>query len=282
MNATVRAGRGAGAILFAGVLAFSIAAQAAPDDAALERLTRERLTPGATAIALGALALSLLLAFRRERLPSSAPPGAPRPPEPLREARLFRLRYDVSFERGRLTPAGRRGRQLALETASGQRIAWRPPDADFQPPRASSPTEHPTLDVLVAGGRAIATFDRATGGVALHEADLALVHGLGRRGRGLVLWPLFLATTAYAALAHRVLGTFLARDAGLSAQDRRLSLFVTAAFFALGELAALVVNLAIVSAVLRRVRRAQLRRHYESGLRAFLKDAAGGAGPANR
>jgi hypothetical protein len=238
---------------------------------ALERLTREQLTPGATAIALGALALSLLLAFRRERLPSSsAPPsGEPRLPEPLREARLFRLAYGLSFERGRLKPFGRKGRQLALETAAGQVIAWRPPDAAFQPPR-----EQP-LDVLTAGGRAIATIDRANGRVALHEADLDQLHGLGRRGRGLILWPLTLATTAYAVLAHRVLGSFLARDAGLSARDRRLSLFVSAAFFALGELAALVASLATVSAVLRRVRRAQLRRHYESELRAFLSSAAG-------
>jgi hypothetical protein len=236
---------------------------------ALERLTRERLTPGATGIALGALALSLLLAFRRERLPPpAAPSGEPRLPEPLRLARLFRLEYGLTFEQGRLRPSGRKGRQLALETASGQVIAWRPPDAAFPPPR-----EH-RLDVLAAGGRAVATVDRANGRVVLHEADLAQLHGLGRRGRGLILWPLVLATTAYAALAHRVLGSFLARDAGLSAQERRLSLFVSAAFFALGELAALVANLAIVSAVLRRVRRAQLRRRYESGLRAFLSRAA--------
>jgi hypothetical protein len=240
--------------------------------ALLEQLIRERLQVGETAIALGALAFSLLLAFRRERIP--APPQSDRPalPEPVREVDLFQQRYGVSFARGRLEPAGRTGRRLSLRDETGAAISWQPPDPGFAVPGPGGSAQ--PLAVLTAGGRAIASLDPTTKRVAFHEADLARLHGLGRRGRALLLWPLLLATGAFAALAARALDGFLAGDAGLSPPQLRASLMVIAAYFALGEAVLLGVALAIASAVLRRVRGTQFRRRYQANLGAALESAA--------
>jgi hypothetical protein len=240
--------------------------------APLEQLIRERLQVGETAVALGALAFSLLLAFRRERIPAPPGSGAPALPEPLREVDLFRQRYGVSFARGRLEPSGRSGRQLSLRDETGAAVSWQPPDPGFAVPAPGASAQ--PLAVLIAGGRAIATLDPTRKRAAFHEADLARLHGLGRRGRGLLLWPVLLATGAFAVLAARALDGFLAGNAGLSPPQLRASLLVIAGYFALGETVLLGAALAIASAVLRRVRGTQFRRRYQANLGAALESAA--------
>jgi hypothetical protein len=240
--------------------------------APLEQLIRERLQVGETAVALGALAFSLLLAFRRERIPAPLGSGSPALPEPLREVDLFRQRYGVAFARGRLEPAGRSGRRLSLRDDSGTTVAWQPPDPGFAVPGGGASGQ--PLAVLTAGGRAIATLDPTTKRVAFHQADLARLHGLGRRGRGLLLWPLVLATVAFAALAGRGLDGVLAVDAGLSPAQLRASLLVVTGYFALGEAVLLGAALAVASAVLRRVRGTQFRRRYQANLGSALESAA--------
>ena len=238
--------------------------------APLDDLTRDHIDPAAAMLALGALALSLLLAFLRERLPAP-PPRAdepPRLPEGAREVRLFRLRYGVSLESGQLDDGQRRRR--SLKTPAGRLISWRSPGRDFPADPGRS------LTILAAGGRAIASVDPATRRVALHEADLARLHGLGRRGRALILWPLFLATAAFALVMRRLLATYVASGAGrLPAAYLGSSVLVLSALFAIGLFVALALDIAILSAVLRRVRRSQLRRRYEPALRAFLSTLAG-------
>jgi hypothetical protein len=247
----------------------------------LEQVIRARLQAGETAIALGAVALSLLLAFRRERIPAQpAPPGQPALPESVREVQLSRQRYGVAFARGTLEPSGRSGRRLSLRTGAGPAVSWQPPDPSFSVPIDGAAGAQP-LAVLAAGGRAIASMDPVTGRVVFHEADLARLHGLGRRGRGLLLGPLLLATGAFAALADHALDGFLARNGGLSPSQLRLSLLVTAGYFALGEAVLLGAVLAVASAVLRRVRGAQFRRRYQTDLRAAL-EAAGVAPDADQ
>lgn len=245
--------------------------------APLEQLIRERLQVSETAVALGALGLSLLLAFRRERIPAPPGSGTTALPQPLREVDLFRLRYGVSFARGRLEPSGRSGRRLSLRAETGAAVSWQPPDLGFAVPVGGSSAE--PLAVLIAGGRAIATLDPVSRRVAFHDADLERLHGLGRRGRGLLLLPLLLATGAFAVLAGRALGGFLARDAGLSAPQLRMSLLVIAGYFALGEATLLGAVLAVASAVLRRVRGTQFRRRYQADLAAALERAARDFGP---
>lgn len=240
--------------------------------APLEQLIRERLQVGETAVALGAVAFSLLLAFRRERIPAPPGSGPPALPEPLRQVDLFRQRYGVAFARGRLEPAGRSRRRLSLRDDSGAAVSWQPPDPGFAVPGGGGSAQ--PLAVLTAGGRAIATLDPTTKRVAFHEADLARLHGLGRRGRGLLLWPLVLATAAFAALAARALDGALAAGAGLSTAQLRASLLVVAGYFALGEAVLLGAALAIASAVLRRVRGARFRRRYQASLGAALESAA--------
>jgi len=240
--------------------------------APLEQLIRERLQVGDTAITLGALAFSLLLAFRRERIP--APPAAPGVaplPDPVREVDLFRQQYGVSFVRGTLEPSGRSGRRLSLRPDSGPAVSWRPPHATF-PVSAGSAAGAQPLTALTAGGRAIASLDPVTGRVAFHEADLARLHGVGRRGRGLFLWPLLLATGAFAALAGRALDSFLVQNAGPSMLW--LTVLVSAGYFALGESILLGAALALASAVLRRVRGTQFRRRYQASLASALESAA--------
>ncbi len=249
------------------------AADGGASSAPLESLVRERLQAGETAIGLGALALSLLLALRRERI--AGPAVAPGQPQSLRsrEVDLFQQRYAVSFARGMLEPSGRSGRRLMLRPHEGVPVFWQPPDATFSVPVDGAAGARP-LAALTAGGRAIASLDPVTSRVAFHAADLARLHGIGRRGRGLLLWPLLLATAAVATLADRALDAFLAHNAGLSPSQLRLSVMVTAGAFALGEAVLLGAALAIVSAVLRRVRSARFHRHYESDLRTFLEDRA--------
>jgi hypothetical protein len=238
--------------------------------APLEQLIRERLQAGDTAITLGALALSLLLAFRRERIPAPpAPPGVPPLPDPVREVDLFRQQYGVSFVRGTLEPSGRSGRRLSLRPDSGPAVSWRPPHATF-PVSAGSAAQ--PLTAITAGGRAIASLDPVTGRVAFHEADLARLHGVGRRGRDLFLWPLLLATGAFAALAGRALDSFLAQNAGPS--TLWVTVLVSAGYFALGEAVLLGAALALASAVLRRVRGTQFRRRYQATLASALESAA--------
>jgi hypothetical protein len=245
------------------------------DPAPLEQVIRERLQAGETAIALGALAVSLLLAFRRERIPAApAAPGSQPLPYSVREVDLLRQRYGVSFVRGTLEPSGRSGRRLSLRPDSGPAVSWRPPDATFPISAGAQP-----LAALTAGGRAIASLDPVTGRVAFHEADLAQLHGIGRRGRRLLLWPLLLATGAFAALANRALDGFLAQSAGLSPSQLRLTLLVTTGYFALGETVLLGAALALASAVLRRVRGAQFRRRYQASLASALESAARHAAP---
>jgi hypothetical protein len=235
---------------------------------ALDRLMRDRIVPGEILLAGATLAVSLALAFRRVRLRAPDPPPDARAlPEPLREIRLFRLDYGLVFERGRLRPGARSARRLSIETAARRRIPWRAPTPDFpgEPGRL--------LEVIDAGGRAIASVDPATRRVAFHEADLARVHGLGRRGRSVVLWPLFLATIAFAWLASSTLGEFLSRNAAMPRRDVQLSLAIAVATFVGVTLLVITPVLWLVSAILRRVRRAQLRRRYEPALRAFLESA---------
>ena len=247
----------AGGLALAAALAVPMPAAAdtgASAAAPLADLVRDRLQAGDTAIGLGALALSLLLALRRERIPAAPAANDDR----SRDVDLFRQRYGVSFVRGSLEPSGRSGRRLSLRPDSGPAVSWRPPDATFPVPAGGVAGAQP-LAALTAGGRAIASLDPITNRVAFHDADLAQLHGIGRRGRGLLLWPLLLATGAVAVLADRALDAFLAQNAGLSPSQLRLSVLVTAAAFALGEAVLLGATLAIVSAVLRRVRGAQFR-----------------------
>ena len=193
--------------------------------APLEQVIRERLQAGETAIALGALALSLLLAFRRERIP--APPASPGSP-PLPD----------SAARGRPVPAA--VRRLVRRADRWNRAAVRAagcrsaPDAGPAGLVAAARRHLPgsrgrrcraqPLAALTAGGRAIASLDPVTGRVAFHEADLARLHGLGRRGRGLLALA--------AAARHRRLRragriarstAFWPSNAGLSPPQLRLS-----------------------------------------------------------
>ncbi len=268
----------AGGLALAAALAVTSAASAPADPTAspapLEQVIRERLQAGETAIALGALALSLLLAFRRERLPAPpAAPGSPALPDSVREVDLYRQRYGVSFARGTLEPSGRSGRRLSLRAGSGPAVSWQPPNAAFSVPAGGDAGAQP-LAALTAGGRAIASLDPVTGRVVFHDADLSRLHGLGRRGRALLLWPLLLATGAFAGLADRALDGFLAHDAGLSPSQLRLSWLITAGYFAVFEAILLGAALAVASVVLRRVRGTQFRRRYQANLAAALESAA--------
>ncbi len=261
----------AGGLALAAALAVPMPADAdtaASAAAPLEDLVRDRLQVGETAIGLGALALSLLLALRRERIPAAPAANDDR----SRDVDLFRQRYGVSFARGVLEPSGRSGRRLMLRPHAGPPVSWRPPDAAFSVPVDGARP----LAVLIAGGRAIASMDPITSRVAFHDADLARLHGIGRRGRVLMLWPLVLAAIAVAVLANRALDTFLAHNAGLSPSQLRLSVLVTASAFTLGETVLLGAALAILSAVLRRVRGAQFQHRYQADLSAFLENRARG------
>jgi hypothetical protein len=241
----------------------------------LEDVTRERIIPGGMLIALATLALSLLLAFRRIRLPpaTTSAEGQPSLPERLREVRIFRISYAVSLETGRLEADARSARRRWLRTASGPLLPWRTPAG------SDDPTPEQTVAVLAGGGRVLFSLDRATGRLAVHEAEIQRLHGLGRRGRGLILWPLFLATLAFSVLTHGALADFLPRTSASSRGDLWLSVAISAALFAFMELVALGVFIGITSAVLRRVRRAQLRRDYEEDLRRCLSGLAETAAP---
>jgi hypothetical protein len=195
----------------------------------------------------------------------------------VREVDLFRQQYGVSFVRGTLEPSGRSGRRLSLRPDSGPAVSWRPPDATFPVPARSAGAQ--PLAALTAGGRAIASLDPVTGRVAFHQADLARLHGVGRRGRGLFLWPLLLATGAFAALAGRALDVFLAQNAGPSLPPLWLTVLVSAGYFALAEAVLLGAALALASAVLRRVRGTQFRRRYQANLASALESAARDAAP---
>jgi hypothetical protein len=262
-----------GLALAALAVSMPAAAEVADGAAQLEQLVRGRLQAGETAIGLATLALSLLLALRRERVPAPAQPGQAHQPEPAHEVDLFQQRYTVSFARGMLEPSGRSGRRLSLRPQAGPPVSWTPPDAAFSVPVEGAAGARP-LAVLIAGERAIASLDPITNRVAFHGADLARLHGVGRRGRGLLLWPLLLATGAVAVLANRTLEAFLAQDAGLSPSQLRLSVLVTASAFALGEAMLLGATLAIVSGVLRRVRGEQFRRRHQTDLQIFLEKRA--------
>jgi hypothetical protein len=242
--------------------------------APLDDLTRDHISRVAGWLVLGALSLSLLLIFRRERRPAPPPPAdePSRPPEGARALRLFRLDYGVALERGRLDPGVRRRR--TLKTPAGREISWRSPERDF-PADPDRP-----LIVLAAGGRAIASLDPATRRIAFHEADLGALHGLGRRGRALILWPLALATAVFALVGQRSLAALVTSGAGpLPAAYVGSSLLALSALFAVGLFGVLALNLAILSALLRRVRRVQLRRRYEPALRAYLAGLAPPSGP---
>ena len=230
----------------------------------IDDITHDRIVPAATLIALVTIALSLVLAFRRLRLPA---PAAARAAAPV-EVQLFRLSYAVAFENGRLEPDARSPRRRNLRTSSGRLLPWRTPEG------SEDPAPEDPLVVLSAGGRIIMSRNRATRRLAVHEADIARLHGLGRRGRGLILFPLLLAALAFAAVTHRALRDFLPRNAAASAPDLWLSVVVASALFALAELIALAIGIGTISAILRRVRRAQLRHRYEQGLRALLDPPA--------
>ena len=231
----------------------------------IEELTRERIVPAATLIALVTLAATLLLAFRRLRL--AADPGV----TALREVRLFRLSYAITADSGQLEPDGRSGRRRSLRTAAGPRLPWRAPGPDQD---GDDPGPEDRLTVLSTGGRIVASFNHASRRLHVHERDLALLHGLGRRGRGLVVLPVFLATLAFVMVTRAALKDFLLRNAAPSAPDLWLSVAVSAALFALTLLMALAIAIGVTSAILRRVRRAQLRRDHEPALRALLADLA--------
>ena len=244
---------------------------------ALEQLVRERLLPGEALLALVTLAASLLAALRRERLPCAADPGAGESPLPatLREVELYRLRYGLCFIQGRLRADERSRSRLWIVTvpppsspASAQRrIPWRSPGPDFP----TSPDR--LLAVIEGGGRAIASVDPGTGQVALHDADLNRLHGLGRRGRAVFLWPLGLATLAFWLLARLMLSDYLSTRLAMPAGDVRLSLLLASATFA-GTLAIILAPiLAALAALLRHIRRTQFRHKYEPALRAFLASA---------
>jgi hypothetical protein len=245
---------------------------------ALEQLVRARLLPGEIVLALGSLATALLVALRRERLPSEADAGRGDEavlPVSLREVEVYRLRYGLAFTTGRLRADERSRSRLwivtdppgAAGTSRPRRISWRSPAPDFP----TSPDRR--LGVIEAGGRAIASADPETGRVAVHEADLARLHGLGRRGRAVFLWPLGLSTLAFWLLARATLSSYLANTLAMPPGNVRLSLLLAAISFA-GTLSLILAPVLIVlSALLRRARRARLRQHYESALRAFLASA---------
>ena len=237
-------------------------------DLAIDQLIRDRVMTGQIVLGAAALAMSLLVAFRRERLPAAGPPED-RPPLPdlLREVSLFRLRYALTFVRGRLRLDERSARRMWIEHPPGRRISWRSPAADFP----TSPDR--PLGVIEAAGRAIASLDPETGRFALHEADLARLHGLGRRGRPVLLVPLSLATVAFWLLARVRLDDLLARQLSLPARDVSLAILLATASFAMTTAIFLAPFLMILSAVLRRARRAQLRQRYEKSLREFLAGA---------
>ena len=229
---------------------------------------------GEIALAGAALAMSLLLAFRRERLPAAGPPeDAPPLPDSLREVRLFRLRYALTFVRGRLRPDERSARRMWIEPAPRRRISWRPPAADF-PISPDRP-----LGVVEAAGRAIASVDPETGRFALHEAELARVHGLGRRGRAVLLWPLMLAAVAFWILARLNLAGPLSQQLSMPARDVSLAILLATATFAITIFVIFAPVLILVSALLRRTRRAELRRRYEPALREYLAAAARPSSP---
>ncbi|HET6146310.1 MAG TPA: hypothetical protein VFH68_02170 [Polyangia bacterium] len=241
---------------------------------ALEQLVRDRLLPGEVLLALATVAASLLAALRRERLPCAADPGAGESPlpAPLRQVELYRLRYELCFTRGRLRADERSRSRLWIvaappafsPTSPPRRIPWRSPGPDFP----VSPDR--LLGVIEGGGRAIASVDPETGRVALHEADLSRLHGLGRHGRAVFLWPLVLATLAFWLLARQMLSDHLSTRLAMPASDIRLSLLLATATFA-GALAIVMAPLlAAMSALLRRIRRTQLRKKYEPALRDFL------------
>jgi hypothetical protein len=247
---------------------------AASNPMALEQLVRARLMPGEVVLILASVAAALLIALRRERLPSAAPSTGEEPvlPAPLRELELYRLRYGARFTEGRLRADERSRTRLWIVTgAAGSpaaagpgRIPWRTPAPDFP----TSPDR--LLGVIEAGGRTVASVDAESGRVALHDADLGRLHGLGRRGRAVFLWPVGLATLAFWLLARVRLSEYLASALGMSAGNVRLSLLVAAATFA-GELSLILAPVLIaLSALLRRVRRNRLRQQYEPALRAFL------------
>jgi hypothetical protein len=230
----------------------------------IEDLTRDRIVPAATLIALVTLAASLLMAFRRLRLAET--PGL----AALREVRLFRLSYPVTGETGHLEPDGRSGRRRSLRTAAGRRLPWRNPAGAA----GDDPGPEDRLTALAAGGRIVASFNHTSQQVHLHERDLAVLHGLGRRGRGLIVLPVFLATLAFVVVTRAALQGFLLRNAASSAPDLWLSVAVAGALFAFTLLIALAIAIGGISAVFRRVRRAQLRRDHEPALRALLAEVA--------
>ena len=246
---------------------------------ALEQLVRERLMPGQILLAAATVAASLWLALRRQRLPlpaATAPdPGQPELPAPLRDVELYRLGYGLRFTQGRLRPDERSRRRLWIVTgttgasppAPQRRISWRSPAPDFP----TSPDR--PLGVIEGGGRALASVDPETGRLALHEGDLGRLHGLGRRGRAVFLWPVGLATLAFWLLARLMLSHDLATRLAMPAEDVRLSLLLATATFAGALSSILVPILVVLSALLRRTRRVQLRRKYEPALRAFLATA---------
>lgn len=256
---------------------------AAQNPMALEQLVRARLLPGEIVLALASVAAALLVALRRERLPpaagtanASADSGEqPLLPAPLREVELYRLHYGLAFTWGRLRADERSRSRLwivadppgAAGTSRPRRISWRSPAADFPI------SLDRRLGVIEAGGRAIASVDSETGRVALHEADLARLHGLGRRGRAVFLWPLGLSTLAFWLLARAMLSGYLSTALAMAPGNVRLSLGLAATSFA-GTLSLILAPVLIaLSALLRRVRRARLRQQYEPALRAFLASA---------
>jgi hypothetical protein len=242
---------------------------AGPTPGAIDQLIRDRVMPGEIVLGATALAMSLLLAFRRERRPAGGPPvDAPPVPDSLREVSLFRLRYALTFARGRLRPDERSARRMWVEHPPQRRISWRTPAADFP----TSPDR--PLGVIEAAGRAIASVDPQTGRFAVHEGDLARLHGLGRRGRSVLLAPLILSTLAFWLLARVRLADLLSHQLALPARDVSLAILLATAGFALTTAMVLAPVLMILSAVLRRTRRAQLRQRYEPALREFLAAAA--------
>jgi hypothetical protein len=241
---------------------------------ALEQLVRERLMSGEILLAAATVAAALWLALRRQRLPSAAEPepGHLALPAALRDVELYHLGYGLRFTQGRLRPDERSRRRLWLVTGTTgssppspqRRISWRSPAPDFP----TSPDR--PLGVLEGGGRALASVDPETGRLALHEGDLGRLHGLGRRGRAVFLWPLGLATLAFWLLARLMLSHDLSTQLAMPAGDVRLSLLLATATFAGALSSILIPILVVLSALLRHTRRVQLRRRYEPAWRAFL------------
>jgi hypothetical protein len=242
----------------------------------LEQLVRERLMSGELLLVIATVGAALWLALRREHLPAAAVPEADQQPallpEALRHVELYRLTYGLRFTQGRLRADERSRRRLWIVTGTPgssppsrqRRISWRSPAADFP----TSPDR--LLAVIEGGGRALASVDPETGRLALHEGDLGRLHGLGRRGRAVFLWPLGLATLAFWILARLMLSHDLSTRLAMPASEVRLSLLLASATFA-GVLAAILAPiLMVLSALLRHTRRVQLRRKYEPALRAYL------------